>query len=63
MAVYPQLSILNLHSPDFFETADWALVNRGTASVSTVRTRKMKRKTVDVNVEDFPLHKQSRSVS
>ena len=40
-----------------------ALVNRWTASVSTVRTRKLKRETVDAYVENFPLHEQRRSVS
>jgi|AntDeeMinimDraft_4_1070355.scaffolds.fasta_scaffold00338_8 hypothetical protein len=40
-----------------------ALVNRWTASVSTGRTRKVKRETVDVHVENFPLHEQRGSVS
>jgi len=45
---------------------DWknkALVNRWTASVSTVRTRSMKRETADAYVEDFPLHEESSPVS
>jgi predicted transcriptional regulator len=40
-----------------------ALVNRWTAPFSTVRTRKLKRETVDAYVENFPLHEQRRSVS
>ncbi|QDX39494.1 hypothetical protein FQU85_00865 (plasmid) [Salarchaeum sp. JOR-1] len=40
-----------------------ALVNRWTASASTVRTSGMKRETADAYVEDFPLHEESGSVS
>lgn len=40
-----------------------ALVNRWTASVSTVRTSGMKREIADVYVEDLPLHEESGSVS
>jgi len=45
------------------EFVERALVNRCTASASTVRTRSKKRETADVHVEDLPLHEQSRSVS
>ncbi len=45
------------------ESQESALVNRWTASVSTVRTSGMKREIADVYVEDLPLHEESGSVS
>ena len=53
------LSSSSYHS-DFVQSA---LVNRWTASVSTVRTSGMKREIADVYVEDLPLHEESGSVS